>query len=321
VAAARQRFPTLGVIVESGKVYKGGFAKGVCLGPLAGAQAELGEPTRHRRVGAAVSTTILTGGMLGVLGLAPVLSKKSKAVAFVVFSNGTVHERPLDGNLAIRSAQSEVIRFNVMARAMQAEPVVVAHQSDAGRDLRHLGLGRFPPDQQFLIWRATAAFEPDEAVTDVSCGHLEGCTNAAAITPCQAALVIGEGKLVIFCDRTAGYRRYECEYVELTAVDTTDSAGLTLTSDVDRLELSELPGDSAARLAAKIAEMMTAEVVTSPDTSAIDRQRTPGDGRLSIADEIRQFAELHKAGILTDAEFAAKKNQLLDLPAPRETGK
>lgn len=291
-----------------------GLAKGAYLGPLVGAQAELGEPTRHRRVGAAVGTTLLTGGALGVLGFAPMLSKKSKALAFVVFSNGTVHERPLDGNMAIRSAQSEAVRFNAMARAEAAEPVAATKQPDDSRDLRHLALGRFSPDEQFLIWRATRAFDQDDAVIDASCGRLTGFSNAAAITPCRAALVIGEGKIVIFCDRSAGYRRYERGYTELSIAESTD-AGLTLTADDDRLELSELPDGSAQRLATRIAEMTaSAAAVLGPEARVVDRQQAREPGVFSVADEIRKFAELHAAGILTDSEFAAKKKQLLELP-------
>jgi hypothetical protein len=112
-----QRFPQLGVIVEDGYVYKGMFGKGSRLGPLAGSHAELGEPTRHRRVGAAVGGTVALGAILGPLPLLAGLSKKSKGLAFVVFPSGTVHERKLDGNMAIRGAQSEVVRFNALGTA------------------------------------------------------------------------------------------------------------------------------------------------------------------------------------------------------------
>jgi hypothetical protein len=111
------RFPTLGVTVDNGQVYKGVFGKGSQLGPLAGAHAELGDPTRHRRVGAAVGGTVALGAVLGPLPLLAALGKKSKALAFVVLPNGQVHEKKLDGNTQIRNAQSEVVRFNALAAA------------------------------------------------------------------------------------------------------------------------------------------------------------------------------------------------------------
>jgi hypothetical protein len=112
------RFPTLGVIVEGGQVYKGLFGKGSRLGPLAGAHAELGDPTRHRRVGAAVGGTVALGAVLGPLPLLAALGKKSKSIAFLVFTDGQVHEKKLDGNSQIRSAQSEAVRFNALVAAL-----------------------------------------------------------------------------------------------------------------------------------------------------------------------------------------------------------
>jgi hypothetical protein len=112
------RFPQLGVLVDGAYVYAGawlGSANKTPLGTLEGAQASLGEPTRHRRVGAATLTTAATAPLLGPPGVVVGLSKKSKSIAFVVTGDGHVHERKLDGNMAIRQAQGEVVRFNAMA--------------------------------------------------------------------------------------------------------------------------------------------------------------------------------------------------------------
>ena len=59
----------------------------------------------------------LTASVLGPLALAGMLSKKFKAFVFVAFADGTLHEKKLDGNMAIRNAQREVVQFNAMARA------------------------------------------------------------------------------------------------------------------------------------------------------------------------------------------------------------
>ncbi len=82
------------------------------LGPLKGAYAEVTAGTRHHRVGAAVMTAPLLGA-----GLLIGLTKKSKAAAFVVFPDGTVHERKLKGASAINIAQRDVVKFNAMAAA------------------------------------------------------------------------------------------------------------------------------------------------------------------------------------------------------------
>jgi Short C-terminal domain len=53
--------------------------------------------------------------LIGPFALAPGLLRKSKAVAFVVCANGKVHERKLDGTAAIRAAQRDAVKFNVLA--------------------------------------------------------------------------------------------------------------------------------------------------------------------------------------------------------------
>jgi hypothetical protein len=80
--------------------------------PLKGAHAEVTAGTRvHRVAGATLGTAALgpAGALLG-------LSKKAKATAFVVFEDGTVHERKLDGNAAVRGAQADAVKFNALAR-------------------------------------------------------------------------------------------------------------------------------------------------------------------------------------------------------------
>ena len=60
---------------------------------------------------------MLAAPVLGPLALVGVLSKKSKAFVFVAFTDGTLHEKKLDGNMAIRNGQREVAQFNALARA------------------------------------------------------------------------------------------------------------------------------------------------------------------------------------------------------------
>ena len=94
--------PTLGELVRARQNPR--------LGPLAGSHAEVTAGASSHRVGAAV-----VGGAV-FLPLALVgLSKKSKASAFVITPDGTVHERPLKGARAIRAAQAQAVRFNALA--------------------------------------------------------------------------------------------------------------------------------------------------------------------------------------------------------------
>lgn len=57
------KFPTLGIAIEGTMVRKCSVfgAKGAYLGQLAGAQAEISDATRHRRVGASVVATSVLG--------------------------------------------------------------------------------------------------------------------------------------------------------------------------------------------------------------------------------------------------------------------
>lgn len=98
------RLDGLGVEIRGGQVYRTGLGSRR-LGPLAGAHAEVTDPQRRRHVAAAAVT------LMPVIALA----KRDKAVAFVAFADGTVHERKLDGNGPVRRAQRDALTFNALA--------------------------------------------------------------------------------------------------------------------------------------------------------------------------------------------------------------
>lgn len=68
---------------------------------------------------------------VGLAGLAT----KTKAAAFVIFADGKFRETELNGNAAVRAAQAEAVKFNLMAAtpAPQAQP-----QDDVAVILRKL---------------------------------------------------------------------------------------------------------------------------------------------------------------------------------------
>jgi Short C-terminal domain len=68
---------------------------------------------------------------VGLTGLAT----KTRATAFVIFAGGTYHETALDGNAAVRAAQAEAVKFNLMAGA-PAPPA--QQQGDVAAVLRKL---------------------------------------------------------------------------------------------------------------------------------------------------------------------------------------
>ena len=100
------------------------------LGLLAGAHAEVTSSFQHHRGGAAVSGAVLTTAMgLGPAGALAGFSKKSVAVAVIVFADGTIHQHNLDGAYAIRQAEVGAIAFNAMTQAAAMKDGVPAASS------------------------------------------------------------------------------------------------------------------------------------------------------------------------------------------------
>ena len=121
-------FPALGVQVRGDSVesHVPGYRPRV-LGLLAGAQAQLTDGHQAWSPGRAVFLPI------GLAGLAT----KTRATAFVIFPDGSYHERALDGNKAVGAAQGEALKFNLLASppaAQQPQPA----QEDTAATLRKL---------------------------------------------------------------------------------------------------------------------------------------------------------------------------------------
>lgn len=123
-------FPALGVQVRGDIVERyvpGSGYRPRVLGPLAGAQAQLTDGHQAWSPGRAVFLPI---GMAG-------LATKTRATAFVIFPDGSYHEEALNGNKAVGTAQSEALKFNLLASppaAQQPQPA----QEDTAATLRKL---------------------------------------------------------------------------------------------------------------------------------------------------------------------------------------
>jgi hypothetical protein len=99
-------FPALGVQVRGEAVETYAAPAGAAaLGPLAGAEARLTDGSQAWSPGRAIFLPV------GLTGLAT----KTKAAAFVIFTDGKYHETALNGNATVRAAQAEAIKFNLMA--------------------------------------------------------------------------------------------------------------------------------------------------------------------------------------------------------------
>jgi hypothetical protein len=110
-------FPALGVQVRGEAVENYGAPLGAAaLGPLAGAEARLTDGSQAWSPGRAMFMPVGLAGM----------ATKTKAAAFVIFADGKFHETELNGNAAVRTAQAEAVKFNLMA----AVPTSPAQQQD-----------------------------------------------------------------------------------------------------------------------------------------------------------------------------------------------
>jgi Short C-terminal domain len=137
-------FPALCVQVRGDAVES--YATDAVLGPLAGAEARLTDGSQAWSPGRAAFMPLALAG----------LATKTKATAFVIFADGTYAESALDGNAAVRAAQAEAVRFNLMAgrREATADP---EPQEDTAATLRKLAALRdegLLTDEEYAAKRA-----------------------------------------------------------------------------------------------------------------------------------------------------------------------
>lgn len=92
-------------------------------------------------------------------------------------------------------------------------------------------------------------------------------------------------------------------YIQFAFMGGTEAKGGVFQAGKDENSISFYKGSQKDFEKAKELIEQRRRVLTAPTTSAAP----------SAADELTKFSELHKAGILTDDEFAAKKKQLLGL--------
>ncbi len=119
-------FPALGVQVRGEVVEEYGAPVGAAaLGALAGAEVRVTDGSQAWSPGRAF---FMPAGLAG-------LATKTKAAAFVIFADGTYHETELNGNVAVRDAQAQAIKFNLLSTP-PAPPV--QQQDDVTAVLRKL---------------------------------------------------------------------------------------------------------------------------------------------------------------------------------------
>ncbi len=85
-----------------------------------------------------------------------------------------------------------------------------------------------------------------------------------------------------------------------------------MTDEELEASMAKLGIEKQTRTAADVEEgQAAAQTTTTPARTAAPTSSAPGS--MSAIQEIEQLADLHKRGILTDEEFAARKKQILGL--------
>lgn len=90
-------------------------------------------------------------------------------------------------------------------------------------------------------------------------------------------------------------------------MDSRDEAQRALREMVDEIGRA---AEQAKKMARQIAEDVGG-FVGLPERLRLHQGQTPAASEVSVADAIRDLAALHQEGLITDAEYQAKKSELL----------
>jgi hypothetical protein len=138
-------FPALGVQVRGEVVEEYAAPLGATmLGLLAAAEARLTDGSQAWSPGRAMFLPV---------GLAA-LATKTRATAFVIFEDGSYHETALDNKAAVRAAQAEAVKFNLMADKASEPPPKQDDVADVLRKLASLHDEGLLTDEEFAAKRA-----------------------------------------------------------------------------------------------------------------------------------------------------------------------
>jgi hypothetical protein len=166
----------------------------------------------------------------------------------------------------------------------------------------------FNEKQLMQISRAKEVLQNDESVLDVTNGIIE-VHRLGRSAKRNGVVLVTDRRVILYSKKLGGYEMNDHVYGLLTALDYKKSVmygSLTLAAAGDRTHVSRVPTADIERVAKSIRIQMAAT-----HSSGFGGMGGPGVG--SPADEVRKLAELNRDGIITDAEFSAKKQQLLGL--------
>ena len=160
--------------------------------------------------------------------------------------------------------------------------------------------------QQREIAKAKHVLADDEVILDVTTG-MGAVRRMGSETRRNGALLATDRRVIFFTKKLGGYEMSDHVYSLLTAVDYKKGlvyGNINLSASGDHYHISMIPKADIERVAQCIRSQMSTVKLheSSPGTSGLDAK---------IPEQIKKLSILHKQGILTDAEFSAKKAELL----------
>jgi len=156
--------------------------------------------------------------------------------------------------------------------------------------------------QQKEIDKAKRVLAENETILDVTTG-MGAVRRMGKETKRNGALLVTDRRVIFFTKKIGGYEMSDHVYSMLTSVDYKKglvSGNINISASGDRYHISMIPKNDVERIAQCIRSQMGSLKIHSESKST------------NITQQLKDLAELHKQGILTDKEFTAKKTELLE---------
>lgn len=164
--------------------------------------------------------------------------------------------------------------------------------------------------QEKALKAASQVLQPGEEVLDVTSGMIR-VTRMGTETSRNGSVLVTDRRIILYTKKLGGYEMNDFAYGLLSGLDYKKGmmyGNITLLAAGERNHVSQIDKSEVERVAKAIRDRMA--VAQQHHHSSAGQPSHPAP---SAADEIRKLAELHREGILSEDEFAAKKAQVLGL--------
>jgi hypothetical protein len=160
----------------------------------------------------------------------------------------------------------------------------------------------FNAQQQKQIDQAKHVLTDDEVVLDVTTGLCK-VMRMNRVTTRNGALLVTTKRVIFFTKKLGGYEMNDIVYHLLTSLDYKKGillGEISFSASGDSYKIKSVPKSDVERVAQCIRGQM--------DSSKTQQQQNIVN---NISDQLVQLSALHDKGIVNDAEYSAKKSELL----------